>query len=60
MDLLHFFHAAISPMESIVLPEPPRRAATIIRGKSIISGCFEIAFKNQEKNKPGLWQNKTA
>jgi hypothetical protein len=46
MDLFSFIHAAMSPMERMVLPEPPRRAATIIRGKSIISGCFEIAFKN--------------
>jgi hypothetical protein len=59
MDFFCFFHAAMSPMESMVLPEPPCKAAIMIRGKSIISGCFEIVFKNQGKNKPGLWQIET-
>jgi len=31
----------------------------MIRGKSSISGCFEIAFKNQEKINPVFGKLKT-
>jgi hypothetical protein len=60
MDLFCFFHAAISPMERMVLPEPPRKAAIMIRGKSFIFGCFEIMFKNQKKINPAFGKLKTA
>jgi hypothetical protein len=36
-------------MERMVLPEPPRKAATMIRGKSVICGCFEMVFKNKKR-----------
>jgi len=35
MDFFNFFQAAIRPMESMVLPEPPRKAAIIILGKPL-------------------------
>jgi hypothetical protein len=41
-------------MERMVLPEPPRKAAIMIRGKFTLPPCFEMAFKNQKKLKPAV------
>jgi hypothetical protein len=42
-------------MESMVFPEPPRRAAMIILGISIPSGCIDSCLKIKLK-RPG-WKN---
>jgi hypothetical protein len=55
MDLPSLLKAAMIPMDSMVLPEPPRRAAMIILGISIPSGCIDSCSKIKLK-RPG-WKN---
>jgi hypothetical protein len=45
MDVSSLVNAAINPIERMVFPEPPRRAAIIILGISIPSGCIDSCLK---------------
>jgi hypothetical protein len=41
MDLPDALKAAVIPIDNKVFPDPPRRAAIIIRGNSIPIGCID-------------------
>jgi hypothetical protein len=41
MDLPDPLNAAVIPIDNKVFPDPPRRAAIIIRGNSIALGCID-------------------
>ena len=41
-DIAYGEHPAIMPIESMVFPEPPRKAAITIPGKSILSCCIKL------------------